>query len=313
MRVLNISSRNILQSAALMMGVSLLFASGCAVPIKAQALDQVKTVAVVGVTQVNNMQGPQSPGGQGVTGMVNAVKSMQKADSGQADAERRARTEGSHSLLSQKLQDNVGWKALGKDELGSNEKYRSLVASQTNTVATTDTGALLREGARLNLRDMAARTAVLDALGVDAVATSMVTYDVGKTSGFAIGGMGAQKRHPRATVRFVVYDRNNPEPIWTEYSATGSAASEGIQDIMGVTSTADHTPIFLSADGSAYDKVFVNYKSYRERAAKQAAADAAKNPAPAAAPAPAPAPAPEAAPAPAPEAAPAAPAAPAAQ
>src|SRR5689334_7795574 len=86
MRMSNISGRNILQSAALLLGVSLLFSSGCAVPIKAQALDQVKTVAVVGVTQINNMQGPQSPGGQGVTGMVNAVKSMQKADSGQADA-----------------------------------------------------------------------------------------------------------------------------------------------------------------------------------------------------------------------------------
>lgn len=308
MRLSNISGRNILLSATLMMGVSLLFASGCAVPIKTQALDQVKTVAVVGVTQINNMQGPASPGGQNVTGFVSAVKTMQKADSGQAEAERRARTEGSHDLLSQKLQANTGWKALGKDELVNNEKYRSLLASQTNTVATTDGGALLREGARLNLRDMAQRQAVLDALGVDAVATSMVTYDVGKTSGFAIGGMGSQKRHPRATVGFLVYDRNNPEPIWSDYSVVGSAAPEGIEDIMGVTSTEDHTPIFLAADGSAYDKLFVNYKSYRERAAKQAAADAAKNPAPAAAPAPAPAPAPETAPAsaPAPDTAPAA-------
>lgn len=282
-------------------GLWLLTAMGCALPIKTAALSQVKTIAVIGLTQVDNMAGAQQPGSQGVTGFVNAIKTLQKQDSGQARAEAKARTEGSHGLLSQRLKDGLGWQVLSKDELSGSEKFRSTLAQQTKTLPTDDAATLLQTGGQLRLSDLVTRRAILDALGVDAVATAFVTYDVGKTSGFSIGGMGKQKRHPRATVRFAVYDRNTPEPIWFEQAAAGKPSPDGIEDIMGVSSTADATPLFLAADTSAYDQLMDHFRSMKARADAQAEKAAAKaaaaTPAPAAAPATTTAPPTEAAPA----------------
>lgn len=272
-------------------GLWLLSLMGCALPIKPAALSQVKTIAVVGLTQVDNMAAAQQPGSQGVTGFVNAVKTLQKQDSGRAQAEAKARTEQSHALLSQRLKDGLGWQVLSKDELSSSEKFRSTLAQQTRTLPTDDAATLLQTGGQLRLADLTTRRAILDALGVDAVATAFVTYDVGKTSGFSIGGMGKQKRHPRATVRFAVYDRQSPEPIWFEQAAAGQPAPDGIEDIMGVSSTADATPLFLAADTSAYDQLLDHFRRMKQRADQQAAKAAAQ-----AAPAPAPAPAPTTAP-----------------
>lgn len=259
-----------------LLGLCLLSLVGCALPIKPAALSQVKTVAVIGLLQVDNMAGPQQPGSQGVTGFVNAMKTLQKQDSGAAQAEAKARAEHSHGLLSQRLKEGLGWQALSKDELAGSEKFRSALAQQTRTLPTEDAATLLRTGGQLRLADMAVRRSILDALGVDAVATAFVTYDVGKTSGFSIGGMGKQKRHPRATVRFAVYDRSSPEPIWFEQAAAGQPAPDGIEDIMGVSSTADATPLFLAADTSAYDQLMDQFRRMKAQADKQAEKEAAR-------------------------------------
>ena len=67
------------------------------------------------------------------------------------DDERRARIEGSHALLSQKIKDNLSWQVLSKEDLAGNEKYRAVVVSQTNSGAA-DPATLLHDGARLRLR-----------------------------------------------------------------------------------------------------------------------------------------------------------------
>jgi hypothetical protein len=120
--------------------------------------------------------------------------------------------------------------------------------------------AFVVSGRQVNLRDLQARQQVLDTLGVDALATAEVTFQVGKTGGASIGGFGALKRYPQAVVTFFVYDRTSKDPIYADYRVTGAPASDGFQETMGVEDTKDGTPIYVEAAGSAFDLLADHFK-----------------------------------------------------
>jgi len=248
--------------------VTLVAAGGCAgARVNPQSLEKIKTVAIVNLTATNQMTQGGTGGGSNVGGLVNGINAMKKVASGQADAEYRARLEAIYDSLADKV-GATGLAAAKRVDLTANPKFPEVYSKLTRVDLSGDPGAFVVHGGRLNLRSLESRRQVFDALGVDALASAEVTFQVGKTGGASIGGFGALKRYPQAVVTFFVYDRTSPDPIWSDYRVIGAPAHDGLQETMGVADTKDATPLFVEAAGSAFDQLVARFQKVRQTPSK---------------------------------------------
>jgi hypothetical protein len=239
-------------------------AAGCAsVQVKPQSLSKVKTVAIVNLTATNNMTSGGTGGGSGVGNTINGIRDLKKLASGQAQAEYRARMEAIYDLLADKV-GATGLSTTKRAEVAGNPNFPAVYAKLTRADLGSDPGSFVANGGRLDLRRLDGRKEVLDALGVDAIASAEVTFQVGKTGGASIGGFGALKRYPQAVVTLLVYDRTSPDPIWADYRVIGSPAHDGLQETMGVADTKDATPLLLEAASSAFDQLVARFQKARQ-------------------------------------------------
>jgi hypothetical protein len=169
------------------------------------------------------------------------------------------------------LADKVGTSGFAtpkRVDVAANPSFPGVYTKLTHVDLGGDPGAFVASGGQLNLRNLESRKQLLDALGVDALASAEVTFQTGKTGGASIGGFGALKRYPQAVVTFFVYDRTNPNPIWADYRVIGAPAHDGFQETMGVADTKDATPLFLEAANSAFDLLVSRLQKARQTPTK---------------------------------------------
>jgi hypothetical protein len=248
--------------------VAMIAAGGCAsVRVNPESLRNVKTVAIVNLTASNQMEKGGTGGGSGIGDTINGIRDLRKMAGGQAQSEYRNRMEVIYDALVDKVA-TTGFSTPKRTEVAANPNFPIVYTKLTRVDLGGDPGSFVANGRQINLRNLDIRKQVLDALGVDALASAEVTFQTGKTGGASIGGFGALKRYPQAVVTFFVYDRTSPNPIWADYRVIGAPAHDGLQETMGVADTKDATPLFLEAANSAFDLLVSRLQKARQAPTK---------------------------------------------
>lgn len=236
--------------------------------VRPELLKQVKTVAIINLETTNHMGEGGTGGGanrrnNGVSSTINSVRAINSEMNGTADLRQTAELTALYDALAEKLKQ-TGLTPASRESIAQNPKFQQLYAripqytvfgmpkKPATTFATNEL--------RYDLRPLAARQELMDALQVDAVVSVEVTFQTGKTGGVTIGGFGALKRYPQAVVTIHMYDRTNLDPIWVDYRVVGATASEGLQETMGVADTRDPVPLFVETASSAFESVVARFE-----------------------------------------------------
>lgn len=243
----------------------ILLTAACAPSIQAQRVSQVKRMAIVGY-QASIDRSNHSGSGTPQSADINIRKSSI------SNAEQAATV---YARLGEKLHEKFGWEVLTREQIAANPAYQALYETKRSTgfvalMEKTDrgvhgsyypTGVLSQmQGSRLTPED---RTALQDALGVDAVAFAYLTLT--PASGMSFGPFGSTRY--AAQVTFFLYDRQTGEPIWSDRWAKGKKGGATKSVNLGVIS-------FGSGDkdmNAFYDAVENGYDALLERYTKEAA------------------------------------------
>ncbi len=101
------------------------------------------------------------------------------------------------------------------------------------------------------------------ALGVDAVAIVHLTFVVGDTSGFALGGIGKVTKYPKAIVRMLVQGAREPEPLWRDRGAEGAPAKTGMAVTMGAEINEHENQALGEALDGGIDALMARYRAFK--------------------------------------------------
>jgi hypothetical protein len=240
--------------------------------VQPDRVKSVKTVAVVGYTAAWDVSSNSSNSGNNnrVGATAGAIKAITRASTGEAQAEREERGLVTYDALVEKLREKMSWSVLDREALGQSGPYQERVESTgphpggglfnvNNRFMFVD-GVLRHEDVRRMAPDE--RRALMDALGVDAIAHAFVRFNV-EESGFSVGGLGNRKKHPVATVEFYLYDKSSDEPIWAERFAKGRRAEKMMsQNIAGVTVERETIDAVAEAATYGYEEMIERFLSY---------------------------------------------------
>ena len=254
---------------ALLLLLGAWFSSACStVHVEPQRARQVRSLAVVGF-EVQTQAFRQGVGGSGnnpVAKKQNAIRAMKDTFSGERAQAQQSQAEGAYAALTKRLSQAMGWRVLDAQALLNNPSYRAEYDKRTAPYlswAMRYSGVLHVEGIVMNQHarwmKQPDRVAMIDALGVDAVAVVKVTLQVGDTKGFSTGGFGYSTYLPKAIMDIVVYDRSSDEPIWKDWWAEGAPASIGQTKKMGVVQQADLVSAFAEATELGVDALVARY------------------------------------------------------
>lgn len=235
------------------------------------SVKEVKRASIVGYTvDLSSFYQTVDPPGKsrGVMGAINAINKTRKLADGRHDIEKTKQATEIYSQIAEQLRERMGWDVLRYDDTSKNDAYRSVVLEHERSWAGDRewdkrylSGIMWDGGARRLSPDD--RAALFDGLGVDAIAVCKVRYRVGDTSG--MGGLfGSKTYHPEALIELIVYDAKSAEPIWHDKLAEGLPTADGLNEQNGFESTADMTPVFIEALGSALDRLIKRYEEFAE-------------------------------------------------
>jgi len=227
---------------------ALTLSTGCATfKVQPPQLERVESAAVVGYESYLDLGGrDQAKGGVGsVSNTINAVNTMEKLSSGEYTAERIEQGVKVYDKLLQHLTRGTGWTWTPREVLTSTPAYnrafqahKAVGSGLAMTMGNYRQVPNLLQSYPVQSMSMAERNALMDALGVDAIAAVRVWFFAGERTGFAISGMGKTGVLPQAKVDLTVWDRSSEEPIWRDNDAKGEVASVGVETTMGVVNDA---------------------------------------------------------------------------
>ena len=221
----------------------LLLSTGCS-PLSLQRprLEAVKNVAVIGYQVEVNLQDPnRSQNSNGVAGLVNAANTINDMNSGKMQEKRDAQAVGTYDILLARIAEGTGWNIIQREQIGAIPEYQQALANHKVALRQFSgqfgagrivPGVLTHTGA--SSMSEQERGQLMDALKVDAVVMVRVQIVRGKSTGFAIGGIGKTGVLPKAVLDVAAYDRQGGDPIWHDRYAAGDSASTGIDNTMGV-------------------------------------------------------------------------------
>lgn len=249
---------------------ALMLSTGCAtLKVQPERVTQVKSVAVIGYTAVWDANNNRSR--SKVEGISGAIKAISKNANGEAEAEREERALATYDLLVETLQKDMGWSVIDRTALSQNQPFQEVVSARGahpgGGMFSPYSRYLFVEGVlrkeHADSMSSAERAQLMEALNVDALAQILIRFSVVE-SGFAIGGIGNRRRHPIATVEFIVYDRSSEEPIWKERFARGERAEQMMsQNIAGVTVDREVIAAVVEAAANGYQAMIQRYRSYQ--------------------------------------------------
>ena len=231
-------------------------AMGCAtLRVNQEKVHAIKTVAIVGFVGVPDLkEGAESSNRGG--NLFNAISDMKDTFSGDLDKRRVAQAETVYAALAKHLEADMGWKVLETSALGADPTYLGYLKENPNVDTLRATGLqrlpqVLRAEPALQALDPASRSALMQRLGVDALVIAKVHYVVGRTSGFAMGGIGKTTVYPKARLEFSVLD-GSEKPVWQDRFAEGSPTEEGLDNVMGAKLNENESQVLVSAAESGF-------------------------------------------------------------
>jgi hypothetical protein len=107
--------------------------------------------------------------------------------------------------------------------------------------------------------DLTERDVLMSALKVEAVAVATLTIKLEKGGGLK-QLVGAGDYTPRATMRFLVYEKGSPDPVWADYSATGEPIGESTGHVFGIADVESLNRQGVLAAQASYEKLLARYR-----------------------------------------------------
>lgn len=244
------------------MCVAALLASGCAtLQVQKDKVSSAKKVAIVGYAGTLALDDGKQKGG--IAGTIGAIKGNTDLLSGKLSARRIEQAEAGYDELAKRLSETFGVTVNDRTSLSSSQTLTGLMQKAPNRGLMVVGLQHLPEVPRPEVVASArpeVRQAIATDLGVDAIATVKIRYEIGSTSGFAVAGLGKTTTYPRAVLEFTVYDSTGKE-VWHDFLARGAATKEGLANTMGADIVANESEVLKAALSSGYDAVFSNYQA----------------------------------------------------
>jgi len=236
-------------------------ASGCIRILEAQKdrVGSIKRVAIVGYEGVLELDDQSST--NSITSVVRSVKNANDFHSGKRGERRVEQGQRAYQALGQRLTQAFGWEVSSPAELERATRYRAVVERSPTPHEVQYVPGVLLPG-QFNVFTQAERRELCAALGVDAVATAVVRYEPGKSTGFAVGGLGSRTKYPKARVHFMLVDASG-QTIWQDYDAHGAVSKAGLKTTMGADIVDNETEVLSEAAASGFDAMLARYRTYR--------------------------------------------------
>ena len=235
--------------------------SGCAtMQVQKDKVGATKTLAIIGYSGHLNLDDGSKKGG--IAGAIGAAKGMADLTSGKLDARRVEQAELGYAELSKRLTTTFGVNVADRSTLARSQTFQGLLGKSPNSGMLVVGSQRLPDVLRAEVASSAkpeVRKAVASELGVDALATLNVRYEIGSKSGFTVGGMGKMTVFPRAVVDFTVYDANG-NAIWHDGFARGQPTTEGLATTMGADIVANETEVLNASLQSGIDALIARYQ-----------------------------------------------------
>lgn len=235
--------------------------SGCAtMQVQKDKVSATKTIAIIGYSGHLQLDDGKQKGG--IAGAIGAAKGMADLTSGKLDARRVEQAELGYAELSKRLTSTFNVNVADRAALANSQTFSGLLQKAPSrgmaVLGSQHLPDVLRAEVASNAKPEV-RKAVASELGVDALATINVRYEIGSKGGFAVAGLGKTTVYPRAVVDFTVYDADG-KPIWHDAFARGETAKEGLATTMGADIVANETEVLNASLQSGLDALLARYQ-----------------------------------------------------
>jgi hypothetical protein len=241
---------------------AVLLASGCAtLQVKKDKVGAAKKVAIVGYAGTLALDDGKQK--SGLAGTIGAIKGSADLMSGKLNARRIEQAEAGYADLSKRLATSLGMAVAEHSTLSSSQTFAALLQKAPSKGLMVTGLQHLPDVLRPEVVSSAKpelRQALATDLGVDAIATVKIRYEVGSTGGFAVAGLGRTTTYPRAVVDFTVYDSSGHE-VWRDFFARGETTKQGLATTMGAEVVGNESEVLAEALASGYDALLARYQA----------------------------------------------------
>lgn len=245
------------------------WSSGCITMLQIQKdkMSSIKRVAIAGYAGTLNLDDGQQK--NSITGTIGAIKNSTDYFSGKRGNRRQEQAAIGYAELSRRLAEAFSWELVDRNTFASVGPYQRVVERSGDTFRDNQqyiSGVLTQP--QVNWMKPEEQAAIVQQMGADAMATVDIRYDVGKTGGVSIGGMGSTTKYPVASVHFKLVDARG-QLIWEDYQARGQVTSQGLRTTMGAEVVENETEVLTEAATSAFDALLARYRNYQPPPPKQ--------------------------------------------
>jgi hypothetical protein len=244
---------------------TILFYSACSsVQVAHEKVSKIKTVAVVGF--VVNQETPK-----GIEMNSSAPPGIMNLKA--PDFKDIAQSETIYRDLGKSLTKKLGWKTLEKEALEKNAYYqdfyqRTMKGIQNrppvNEKIDCYTAKAITDSWPIEIMKFEDRKKLLEKLKVQGLIVA--SYEVKlENKGGLKKLVGAGDYHPKATLRFQLFDATQEKPIWADYSAVGKTLEQGTAHVFG--GVTDQTGLLnqsVVAANYATEKLIENFREQKQ-------------------------------------------------
>ena len=228
--------------------------SGCAgLTIQKDRIAPMKKAAIIGFQGHLNLDDGSS------NNIVGAIKSSNDMFSGKMNERREGQAAAEYSDLARKLGTQFTWEVLDSAALANSPTYQVAATGRISP----RTGSQYIRGVlnqpEANRFDPAALSAIARELGVDALVTVDIRFDIGKRGGFSMGGMGKVTKYPVASTHFKMFDAAG-NLVWEDWNARGLVTQTGLATTMGAEIVENESEVLTEAAGTSFDALLAHYR-----------------------------------------------------
>ncbi len=233
--------------------------SGCitTLTIKKDEVSALKKVALIGYAGHFNLDNASSK--NSITATIGAAKNMADVSSGKQAARRQEQAMQGYAEFTKQFSQAFGFEFLDRQAFTASPQYTATVDKARPGGTQFIPGVLSQP--QVNVFKPADLAGMAQAMGVDALITVDLRYDIGATGGVAIGGMGSTTKSPVGNAHLKVINTKG-EIIWEDYVARGQVTTDSLRNTMGADIVENETAVMTEAATTTIAALLERYKTY---------------------------------------------------
>jgi hypothetical protein len=252
------------------MAIALMLAgSGCStVTVNKERIGGIKKVAIIGF-ELHQKMPPEMKMEFSLGGSSNDNSGLGKSMKAAGFAEDTDHARILYTSLRDNLKRELKWAVEDGANISKHPQYAALYKEKTTGMQSRPMvgedvkvfkPAGILEAWPIDRLDDQERQALIQKLGVDAIAVASINVELVNTGGVETL-VGAGKWQPRSTVKFAVYEKGSLEPVWKDiFAKSADDAAEGTKHILGQTDQGALNKEVVVATMDAYKRLIQRYR-----------------------------------------------------